>query len=88
MSRHFGDRAGLSVETAELTFLRAPGRVLTKEYRRGPAGRIIERSIPNARECAARRVLVNDFASFAAALLDAEQQRDEGLYSRLPRAAW
>jgi hypothetical protein len=86
LSRHFGDRAGLSVETAKLSFLWAAGAAL--EYRRGPAGQIIKRSIPNARECAIRRVPVGDVVSFAAALLDAEQQRDEGLYSRLPRAAW
>jgi hypothetical protein len=74
LSHHIGDRAGLSVETAELTFLRAAGAVLTKEYRRGPAGRIIKRSAPNAREFTVRRALVNDFASFAGALLDAERR--------------
>ncbi len=88
MSRPNVDRAGLSVETAELTFLRAAGAVLTKEYRRGPAGEIIKRSIPNARECAAPRVPVDDVARFAETMLDAERQRDEGLYSRLSRAAW
>lgn len=84
MSHPLGDRAGLSVETAELTFLRAPGRVLTKEYRRGPAGRIIKRSAPSAREFTVRRVLVNDFASFAAALFDAERRADECLIRGAP----
>ena len=71
-------------DAVTLTFLRAPGKTLTKSYRRSRQGTIVKTSAPHAMWFSVRQEAVNDFASFSASLLDVERRPDQCLIRGIP----